>query len=54
LNISVRKLYRREYGQADFIWYREGPLKFKLMGKEVGKEKKAGRSKKNGWFEGES
>jgi hypothetical protein len=35
LNISVRKLYRRENGQADFIWYRERPLNFKLAGKEV-------------------
>ena len=35
LDISVRKLYRCENGQADFIWYRERPLRFKLGGKEV-------------------
>jgi len=34
LDISVRKLYRCRNGQADFIWYRERPLKFKVAGKE--------------------
>ena len=35
LNISVRKIYRRENGQAYFIWYRERPLRFKSLRKEV-------------------
>jgi len=34
LNISVRKLYRYENRQANFMWYRLRPLKFKLLRKE--------------------
>jgi hypothetical protein len=30
-NISVRKLYRREDGQADFMWHRERPLTLALF-----------------------
>jgi hypothetical protein len=34
-DISVKKLYRYENGQTHFMWYRERPLDFKLLRKEV-------------------
>lgn len=34
LDISVKKLYRYKNRQADFIWYRERPLRFKSLRKE--------------------
>ena len=33
-DISVKKLYRYENGQGCFVWYRQRPLKFKLLRKE--------------------
>jgi hypothetical protein len=33
-DISVKKLYRYENRQANFMWYRRRPLKFKLLRKE--------------------
>jgi hypothetical protein len=34
-DISVKKLYRHENGEACFLWYRQRPLSFKRIRKEV-------------------
>jgi hypothetical protein len=34
-DISVKKLYRHENGQACFVWYRQRPLRLKFLRKEV-------------------